>query len=95
MEDDISPDEFRDKHKGRVPPVRESTAGTDLREPIRRSTREGRGTGGALARAQRISEQMDFTPKKRPIVNEEFFSGGENIEAAPVRWFDHIRIFIF
>ena len=42
---------------------------------LRRSTREGRGTGGDVARKMRLEEQIDFTPKKAQVIDEQFFSG--------------------
>ena len=96
---DIPMDEGESNKRDRVLHEREPTAETDLSTPIRRFSREGRGTGGTLARAQRISEQMDFTPKKRPLVNEELFSGSENGGVGLVRQFAtylslHLLIFI-
>jgi hypothetical protein len=52
---------------------RKSTVMTGTHVPTRRSTRAGRGTGGAIARAEKISEQIVHIPKKRSIVDENIF----------------------
>jgi hypothetical protein len=52
---------------------RKSTVATGNHVPTRRSTRAGRGTGGAVARAEKISEQIIHIPKKRSIIDENIF----------------------